>query len=235
MPPDFVGVGAQRSGTTWWHALVESHPDVHAQGWPFKERHFFDRFATDDFTERDVQAYREVFRRPRGRITGEWTPRYMYDVHTPALLHRAAPDARLLVMLRDPITRFRSGFTHALARGVARDEAWDEAQQRGMYFAQLSNVLASFPRDQLLVLQFERCVARPAEMLQHTFSFLGLSEFDAVPLGERLNRGRTPAPALAEQDEARLLEAYATDTASLLAEFPEIDVALWRAGDFRPS
>ena len=100
-PPDFVGIGAQRSGTSWWHGLIETHPHVHALGWPFKELHFF-----DERRDADARAYHELFRRPRGRLAGEWTPRYMYDAHTPALLRRAAPDARLLVMLRDPDRAF---------------------------------------------------------------------------------------------------------------------------------
>src|SRR5437660_746473 len=43
-PPDWVGVGVQRAGTSWWQSLLEAHPDVHGRGWPDKELHFFDRF-----------------------------------------------------------------------------------------------------------------------------------------------------------------------------------------------
>lgn len=49
-PPDFIGIGAQKSGTTWWHHLLLKHPDVydgshlHGRVTPHfltKERHFF--------------------------------------------------------------------------------------------------------------------------------------------------------------------------------------------------
>jgi hypothetical protein len=224
-PPDFVGIGAQRSGTSWWHSLIESHPNVHGLGWPFKELHFFDarRVLTDD----DVRSYHDMFRRPGGRMAGEWTPRYMYDAHTPALLRVAAPDARLLVMLRDPIARFRSGFAHALARGVARDDAWDDAFHRGMYHAQLRNVFASYPRDQVLVLQFERCVAAPAEMLGATFAFLGLAPFTPPTLARPVNRGAAPAPALSDHEMDNLRAAYADDVAALVSEMPQVDPSLW--------
>lgn len=226
LPPDFVGIGAQRSGTSWWHSLIESHPQVHALGWPYKELHFFDRFAHADFTEGDVAAYCKYFRRPRGRQAGEWTPRYMFDAHTPALLRRAAPDARLLVMLRDPIARFCSGFAHAQRRCADRDDAWTDAMRRGLYHAQLTNVLAAFPRDQLLVLQFERCVAAPEAMLDETFAFLGLATHTPRALAAPVNRGGD-RPPLSADERARLRDAYADDVAALAATFPQIDLALW--------
>jgi hypothetical protein len=43
-PPDFVGVGAQKAGTTWWYTLLSSHPGVHAPPGRRKELHYFDRF-----------------------------------------------------------------------------------------------------------------------------------------------------------------------------------------------
>jgi hypothetical protein len=216
-PPHFVGIGAQRAGTSWWHGLIESHPQVHALGWPYKELHFFDQ--RQQLETADVRAYHEFFRRPPGRIAGEWTPRYMYDAHTPALLRAAAPDARLLVLLRDPVARFRSGLAH--------DGAPEDALRRGLYHAQLTNVLASFPREQVLVLQFERAVADPAAELARTYAFLGLAQFVPRALREPVNRSRGAVAPLAAEDAVRLASAYAPDVAALAATFPEIDLALW--------
>ena len=55
-----------------------------------------------------VERYHRNFPRPAGGVTGEWTPRYMYDHWSLRLLRRAAPEARILVILRDPIERYRS-------------------------------------------------------------------------------------------------------------------------------
>ncbi|HVV37158.1 MAG TPA: sulfotransferase [Acidimicrobiales bacterium] len=221
-----MGIGAQRSGTSWWHSLLEAHPGVHALGWPFKELHFFDRFASDSFTDDDVQAYHEYFRAPPGRIAGEWTPRYMYDPTTPPLLHRAAPQARLLVLLRDPVARLRSGYAHAVARGVAPEPAWVDALARGLYAQQLETVLASYPRAQLLVLQFERCVAAPADELARTYAFLGLRPFTPRNLARPVNRGGA-APPLPPERDAQIRAAYAPDVRSLSASFDDIDLSLW--------
>jgi len=41
-PPDFVGVGAQKAGTTWWFRLIEAHPGVYHDPDQRPELHFFD-------------------------------------------------------------------------------------------------------------------------------------------------------------------------------------------------
>ena len=44
-PPDFVGIGVQKAGTTWWYELMLTHPGIFAPAGIHKERHFFDRFG----------------------------------------------------------------------------------------------------------------------------------------------------------------------------------------------
>ena len=63
----------------------------------------------------DIERYQRYFPVPEGAVAGEWTPGYLIDFWTPELIARAAPEARILVLLRDPIDRFRSGLTHQLA------------------------------------------------------------------------------------------------------------------------
>jgi diadenosine tetraphosphatase ApaH/serine/threonine PP2A family protein phosphatase len=113
-PPDFVGVGAQKSGTSWWYRNLLAHPEVFRPKLGMKELYFFRELAFRELTERDVDRYHRLFPRPRGTITGEWTPAYMAEVWTPVLLERAAPDVRVLAILRDPVERYRSAVTHNL-------------------------------------------------------------------------------------------------------------------------
>ena len=94
-PPDFVGVGAQKAGTSWWAALIHEHPKVKRAGGVAKELHFFDRYWESGFGASDVALYASYFPRPSGALAGEWTPGYMIDFWTPELIARAAPrDAR---------------------------------------------------------------------------------------------------------------------------------------------
>jgi sulfotransferase family protein len=118
-PPDFVGVGAQRSGTTWWYELITAHPQVVSPG-PQKELHFFTRFWNESVADADIGEYHQFFPRPAGKAVGEWSPFYMYESWTPRFLAAAAPDARILVMLRDPVDRYRSDIVHYV-NAAARD------------------------------------------------------------------------------------------------------------------
>jgi hypothetical protein len=106
-PPDYVGVGTVRSGTTWWNYLIRCHPEV---AWPPrrpKEVHYLDQFS-DGSRPADPGIYHAYFPRPEGLLCGEWTPRYMSDAPTAGLLAQHAPAARLLVLLRDPLARVSS-------------------------------------------------------------------------------------------------------------------------------
>ncbi|MEV8635091.1 sulfotransferase [Streptosporangium sp. NPDC051023] len=237
-PPDFVGIGAMRSGTTWWWSVLRSHPGVapadaadgpHAGAYTGKELHFFDHYGQVE--DVDPAAYHRYFPRPPGSLVGEWTPRYMYDFWTPPMLRQAAPDARILVMLRDPVERFVSGVARYSTRGFAVDPAlYHDQFSRGLYWRQLIGVLGYFPRDRVLVLQYERCVRDFAGQARRTFAFLGLDPERWTPP----TRPETPVGIVtrgAEVVNAATLEAirqaYRGDLDRLFTDFPDLDRALW--------
>lgn len=226
-PPDFVGVGAMKAGTTWWYSLIAAHPGVLRA--PTKELHFFDTFTDVPFTDADRSAYWSSFTRTPGVVSGEWTPRYMYDFWTMPLLRSVAPDAKLLVLLRDPVERFSSGIHHSSSRDrESTPSVVHEHFARGLYHEQLTNVLCHFPREQLLVLQFERCIADARCEIARTYRHLGLDDgfvpdFEAAPRNTS-RVPRSPVPAhVADAMRAR----YRDDLARLFADFAELDPALW--------
>jgi hypothetical protein len=231
-PPDFVGIGAQRAGTTRWFDLVVAHPQIQAPPATRKELHYFDRFHAGGFTVADAGAYGEYFPRPEGRLTGEWTPVYLAAPWIPEMLAAAAPDARLLVTLRDPIERYLSGLQrhHRVAR--ATDEPLNamaplDAFVRGFYHAQLIQLLAHFERSRVLILQYERCVREPLGELRRTFAFLGVEDTGFAPdLDAHPNR-QAEKPELHGDARRALVEAYSPDVMELCRRFPEIDVGLW--------
>jgi hypothetical protein len=231
-PPDFVGVGAQRSGTTRWFDLIVEHPEIETPPATRKELHYFDRFHEGGFTAADAASYHEYFPRPRGRLTGEWTPLYLAAPWAPAMLAAAAPGARLLVSLRDPVERYLSGLQrhHRAARATETPlnaMAPLDAFVRGFYNAQLAHLLAHFERAQVLVLQYERCVREPLVQLRRTFAFLGVRDTGFVPdLDAHPNR-QSEKPALHPDARRALAAAYAPDVAELARRFPEIDLELW--------
>jgi hypothetical protein len=129
--PDFVGIGVQKSGTTWWYDVICAHPDVYSRDDIHKERHFFGRFATRPFGPAECSLYHDWFPRLPGRLTGEWTPDYIHLPWVPELLAQAAPRTRLLALLRDPVERFRSGLAHQERdRGRHTVDAYQDAIAR---------------------------------------------------------------------------------------------------------
>src|SRR5262245_35561655 len=81
-PPDYVGIAAPRSGSTWWSRQLGRHPAIRRSD-ATKELHWFDAFGTREHTEADVVAYHRYFPRLEGELVGEWTPGYLYEAWTP--------------------------------------------------------------------------------------------------------------------------------------------------------
>jgi hypothetical protein len=228
-PPDFVGIGVQKAGTTWWFELLATHPGVSARADLHKERHFFDRFAAQPFTAADATAYHAWFPRPPGAVTGEWTPDYCTYPWVPELLQQAAPDARLLVLLRDPVDRFFSGLAHQARAGRARDGiAMADAVQRGFYLQALQPWWDRFGEERVLVLQYERCVADLRGQLARTFEFLGLTEYHVSDVEMPRSSEGSMNPAAADPDAVRrLVGLYAGEVEALATRLPHLDLSLW--------
>jgi len=226
-PPDFVGIGAQKAGTTWWFDAICAHPDVYSRGDIHKERHFFGRYATRPFGPAECSIYHDWFPRPSGSLTGEWTPDYMHCPWIPALLAQAAPGTRLLVLLRDPVERFRSGLAHHRRdRGRLTVATYQEAVARGLYHDALRRWTAYFPPEQFLVLQYEHCMADPSGQLTRTYRFLGLEPCVHEGIEKRVNV-TADALHLEEDVRRRLVELYESDVRALSQCFPDLDLALW--------
>ena len=224
-PPDFVGIGAMKCGTSWWYRMIAAHPGVASLR---KELHYLDQFT--EVTDADPAAYHRYFPRPEGVLAGEWTPRYMHDVVAPAMLARLAPTAKVLVLLRDPVERYISGLAHEhrVGRGVAPLLQRDQFA-RSLYHLQLERVLRHFPREQLLVLQLERCAADPAGEAARTLAFLGLSPTTetAEALARSVNRKEGWRPDLSAATRRELVESMRGDVDRLVAAFDEVDRDLW--------
>jgi hypothetical protein len=203
--PDFLIVGAQRSGTTSLYRYLAAHPLVAPP--VRKEIQYFTLHH-----RRGDGWYRAHFPvAGRGRRTFEATPYYLFH---PAAASRAAatvPDAKVIALLRDPVARALSQWQHNASRGVEHlgfEAALDaEAERlagererlvadaayrsdahrlwsytaRGEYADQLERWLAHYPREQLLVLRSEDLYDEPAKTHARALEFLGLTphELDA--------------------------------------------------------
>jgi hypothetical protein len=207
--PSFLVIGAQRAGTTSFFSNLCEHPQVAR---PIeKELHFFNY----DYW-RGADWYRSFFptaaAQRLARLSGsdlvgaEATPYYLYHPAVPRRVAETVPDAKLVVLLRNPVDRAYShyhkmrrmgfewlSFEKALAveeRRLAGSEELLIADPlyrnqhhrrhsyfaRGVYVDQLARWLAYFPRNQLLVLMAEDFFSRPADIYAQTLDFLGLAQ-----------------------------------------------------------
>ncbi len=227
-PPDFVGIGVQKAGTSWWYSLIVAHPGVSDRPDIHKERHFLSRFGSEPFAETDIDRYHGWFPRVPGTLAGEWTPDYLWFPWVPVLLQRAAPEARLLVVLRDPVERFRSGVAHQFRNGAKRTGATvAEAVERGFYGRQLSSWKSFSDSGQLMVLQYEKCVREPEEQIVRTYRHLGLDDgFRPENLHRRVNETSASIP-IDDEVRSRLFDLYARDVAVVAELYPQVDLSLW--------
>lgn len=118
--PDFVIIGAQRCGTTSLYNYLVDHPGVATAF--MKETHFFDlHFSKGLGWYRAhfplVSTGRRVAGPPRP-LVGEATPYYLFYPHAAPRLRAALPDAKLMVLLRNPVDRAYSHYHHEVSMGV---------------------------------------------------------------------------------------------------------------------
>ena len=231
-PPDYIGIGVQKAGTTWWWKLIARHPDVVGT---LKETHQLTRLGWRPMFAADAESYHRYFPRPEGAVTGEWTPRYMSVPGVVDTMRAVAPEAKLLVLLRDPVERYRSGVGQWQKRKENRGKRanlWagrKDAFARSFYGFALRPYVEAFGRDRLLILQFEQCLSDPAGQYRRTLEFLDLPDWlpDESILGKPVNVSRKrPSPkALDEPDD--LVASLEDDVRDLLEMAPDFDLELW--------
>ena len=176
--PTFLGIGAQRCGTTWLDANLRSHPEIYLPE-RRKEVHFFDKYH-----ERGPGWYERFFPDSRAAsrfaVFGEITPRYLYDPRVPRRIGELIPDCRFLVMLRNPVERALSQYAYVVRNTAERRsfaaylEQEKEVFARGLYSEQLERYFGIFGRDRFLVLVFEQVMGDPLVALRRIVQFLGV-------------------------------------------------------------
>jgi hypothetical protein len=175
--PAWLGIGAQRSGTTWFTELLCQHPDVGLASNGKKEQHALDLIASGRL---DETTYLDLF---GSGIEGEFTPVYLRMVASaPVAVRLCRPDAPFIVLLRDPIDRFVSAVRLRLSRPRSRwpiGAAMMIAQWAGMYADQLDAWAAIAGRERLIVFQYEVVKKDPQAAVDAVWRRLGL---ESVPL-----------------------------------------------------
>lgn len=182
--PAWLGIGAQRSGTTWFVDLLTQHPQVGLGTNGKKEQHRLHKVADGLLP---AEEYLDLFPGD-GTARGEWTPHYLRHPTAPPAAARLVPeDTPVLVLLRDPVDRFRSAMRLAGTR-VAQNapaQPWPYPVPMtvqtwtGFYADQLAAWRAAVGRDRLVVMVYEQVRRDPVAAVEAVWSRLGLA---AAPL-----------------------------------------------------
>ncbi|KAI3359879.1 hypothetical protein L3Q82_014229 [Scortum barcoo] len=180
--PQAIIIGVKKGGTRALLEFLRIHPDVRAVG---AEPHFFDRFY-----DKGLEWYRNLMPRTLdGQITMEKTPSYFVTKEAPSRVCTMNCQTKLIVVVRDPVTRAISDYTQTLSKNPALpsfqslalknsstgliDTSWS-AVRIGLYAKHLENWLQYFPLSHFLFVSGERLVSDPAGEMGRVQDFLGL-------------------------------------------------------------
>ncbi len=204
--PDFLIIGAQKSGTTFLYRMLGPHPHVRRAN--LKEIHYFDH----NF-DKSLEWYKSHFPPPRNKndqhtVTGEASPYYIAHSLAPERVAKTIPQAKLIALLRNPVDRAFSHYHFAVRKGrehLSFEEALDAEEERlqayrerisakqgywpavpgrnsylarGVYVDQIQKWHEFFDREQLLVLKSEDYFSDPPDTLKTALDFLELPAWE---------------------------------------------------------
>ena len=211
--PDFIVIGAMKSGTTTIYRHLRDHPGIDMSR--DKETDFF---VAEKNWPKGLRWYSRQFSHPR-RKRGEVSPNYAKCRDFPGVPARIAalcPRVRLIYIVRDPVARAVSQFRHGFIQGVFGAEVLREIGNSheyahiidtSHYARQLDSYLAHFPQDAILILDFDDLITEPDKVMGRVAAHIGVTETsldEAVEMVRiRLSIERGVARKIASSDISR--------------------------------
>jgi hypothetical protein len=210
--PDFLLIGAPKSGTTALHVALDGHPQLSLSS-PKEPKYFLtDGPPPAGGGPGDAKTFAEyVWRREDyenlwsgaepGQLLGESTTLYLQSFDAQRRIAETVPEAKLIAVLRDPVDRAHSNWSHLRSHGLEpvadfpracmlggrrTEQGWGpfwKYLEIGFYGAQLRNLYSLFDREQVLVLLYRELREEPVETLNRVCAFLGVETgvLDRVP------------------------------------------------------
>jgi hypothetical protein len=194
--PNFFIVGAAKAGTYSLYYYLNEIPGICMS--KIKEPyyfspHFIERYPGETVTAKE--EYLRLFENASSCIAlGEASPSYLWDPDSPKLIHQAVPNARIIILLRDPIerayshylmdTKFgahekKSSFYHDLMRSFKNQEKVSGISslyvEFGMYYEQVKRYFDEFGRQQVKVIIYEEFIQHQEETVNDVLAFLGVN------------------------------------------------------------
>ena len=198
--PNFMCLGAAKSGTTTLYDILRQHPDVYIPS--FKEPHFFD---IPENYKNGINWYgKNYFKNANQKIVADFTPSYFFDKEAPKRIFESlGGKVKFVVILRNPVDRAYSHYLHskrddhedlefkeALMNESSRLKKYEENGDylsylrqsyvsQGLYFDMLERYLEYFSLDNFLIIHFEdEFIKHREETMIKILNFLEIENFD---------------------------------------------------------
>ncbi len=172
----FLGVGPQRTGTTWLEKMLRSHPEL-CFPQDVKETRFF-----DNYYDKGLDWYSSHFSNPNmGKLNGEIGPSYFGIDDIPIKIHTINPNTKIIINLRDPISRIFSLYRHHVFRGHASGSFKDVVSSTphlidsGRYVQHIPRWLDLF-NDNVMFIVFDDIISYPEKLLNRVCDFLDVDK-----------------------------------------------------------
>ena len=248
MIPDFLIIGAQKSGTSSLFLYLSQHPDI-LSPCVNKELHYFDlNFKQSSKWYRAHFPFKKL-----GKITGEKSPYYIFHPLVPKRCFEFNPDFRLIALLRDPVKRAYSHYHHeienrresrAFRQAVQQDMervdkdhcllsrseiSYSQVHHRYSYFArgryadQFDLWTLLFSREKIYLETAERFFREPQALCSEIFDFLDLSPWEVT--ADRLHNKGAYSP-MSNEDRLWLAGLYKKHNARLTQDYG-VDISDW--------
>ena len=247
MSEHFFIVGAQRSGTTYLYQVLDEHPNIEMAR-PLKPEPKF--FHIDSLFEKGLEFYQTRFfdRQSNAQVRGEKSTTYIESDKVARRIAACFPQAKILVMLRDPIERAISNYWFSVNNGwetlpmeiafLREGERWFDYDpekisvspyaylSRGRYLDYLLMYESYFPPENIKVMLFEQFIGSKAHLFD-LYTFLGVSSYLPSMLHSRVNQGNKPDTSLSAELRQYLVDYFAEPNAGL-AEHLHLSLAEWQ-------
>ncbi|MCP4438408.1 MAG: sulfotransferase [Aureispira sp.] len=200
MLPNFLIIGAGKSGTTTLHNVLQQHPEIYMSS--IKEPNFFalegqtkiNGYDKDDphgffhypWAVTNMEDYQNLFKDAKDEIAiGESSTMYQYMPLVPQRIKQHAPNMKIIGIFRNPADRLYSRYLHLVREDRAPSEKFKDCLnkssiwwqkndliQEGFYYKHMHRYFELFPKNQLKILLYDDFKADPNTFMKDIFTFL---------------------------------------------------------------
>ncbi|MEE2931631.1 MAG: sulfotransferase [Bacteroidota bacterium] len=223
MKVDFFIVGAPKAGTTSLFYYLKSHPDIIMSS--VKEPNYFTYqeilnqnlyYKKENFGINTLERYHALFPpQVDSKKFGEGSVSYLFYPDTANKIYEYNPNAKIIIMLRDPIERafshylmdYRLGYVTESFQSIIQKESkhpdinlyYQQYVELGLYYQQVKRYINIFGADNTLLINYSDFQSKTQEIIKKVFSFLDVDPSFSVDNTIKHNEYHAPRSLLTHQ------------------------------------